>query len=327
MINLPFSANVTNENRTVETDNYFFEFNSFHHGNTIKLNYTYRSLADHIAVKDVDQYVKDTKKISDMLTYFVPLDHSGTISNANPYTILLYIIAMIASGIVLLKHYTATAPYDIGKIADARPIGGWLVFLAIALIVSPFTLLTSVIQLNFFDLSVWNAFQDQSSLFLYFVRTGYSIEVIAYGIQLMWIFLLIGLFFNRRIEYPAQMIAYFKFSIGILIFDLLLAVLIGIFAKTNVDLQTVATRLAPVFGQMIYTVLISVIWILYLKRSVRVQETFVISYPKSSWFKELIAYNTMKYQGHYNPYIKDEIPRRPQPALPEDNKTVENENV
>lgn len=298
-ITLPFVPNSQNENRTIETDDYFFEFTSLQHGKNITLNYAYRSSNDHVATENIDKYVKDFKKINHLLSYNITFGNSNAGNDLNPYAIIAAIAALLISGFFFFKLFRLAAPFAIEKMADAKPIGGWIILLGLGLTVSPIKLLINLYQSNLFSLSLWNAFENQSTLFIYLTRTGYTLEIMANMVQLTGLFLMIGLFYGRRIEFIKLCRVYFMFNISIMIFDLLLGVFIATFAQTSLEKMAILSQLAPEVGRSIYSIIISTVWILYLRKSERVKETFVFTYPKASWTDQLSLFKNEQLASYY----------------------------
>ena len=113
-INLPDNWNFEEGSQKVETDNYYFEFNSFSRGKNLKLNYIYRSLKDHIDGKDIKRYVKDTKKVNDALSYGIYYGgggNTGDENSANPYLITFAIFALVISSLLLIRNHRRDAKF------------------------------------------------------------------------------------------------------------------------------------------------------------------------------------------------------------------------
>lgn len=101
------------------------------------------------------------------------------------------------------------------------------------------------------------------------------------AIQYMWLLLLFFLFINRRELLPFQFIDYLLFANALTIFSF------------TVDGIMKTMQHQPFFQlkELIITFVsigISIFWIFYFKRSNRVRETFVFTYPEWSWKKALI---------------------------------------
>ena len=113
-INLPDNWNFEEGSQKVETDNYYFEFNSFSRGKNLKLNYIYRSLKDHIDGKDIKKYVKDTKKVNDALSYGIYYGgggNTGDENGANPYLVTFAIFALVISSLLLIRNNRRDAKF------------------------------------------------------------------------------------------------------------------------------------------------------------------------------------------------------------------------
>ena len=313
-INLPYVADISDESEVVETDNNYFEFNSFHKGNQIRLNYVYRTLTDHVDENGLKQYVKDTKKISDMLAYRINWGGDTATYNLNPYLIMLVILTMVVSAFYFIRIHQQQYEFDLDRINAARPIGGWLVMVAITLIISPFSLIASAFKSEIFNMTVWDAAEKLNTMQQFTVHGFFVVTAVGFAIQLTWVFLLLVLFFNRREVFPQQFIRYMIFYAALTIFDAAGGVFIS--AITHVTMPNGAE-----LAKALIRIIVMGLWVAYFKKSERVRETFVFTYPdhlwKTAWMEQTNQLINKKQDTiHQSPVATDE-----------DLKNNNNENV
>lgn len=279
-VQLPAAWKYDKESVKVESDNYYFEFNTFTKGKILNINYSYRNFKDHIEPADIGQYIKDIKKISNNMSISFYYGGGGTSSNVNPYLILLGILTLIICGIYFLRVYQSPAPYNLEQMILAPALGGWLLFLAIIQVFDPLIILVAVTKYEIFSTGKVSDPSGASHVVLLFTQ---ALKIMGYAIQFAWAILLIRLFFKRRQNLPEQYIRYMYFQAGLIILVLPLDWLTSYITR-----QTVITA-QYLIGNLI-SLVICVVLIIYFKRSVRVKKTFVFSYPELEWKTEMIKY-------------------------------------
>ncbi len=316
-INLPELWNLDDETEKLETDNYYFEFKSRKLGRNITLNYTYRSLKDYIEGKEIKRYVKDTKKVSDWLSYGIYWGAQGNQTDSNPYLMALAMLTIVISALFFIRIHQRTAEFDIHKIVRAKPVGGWLIVVAISLCLSPLVFLGEISTSGLYNLSTWESYDKMSSLSKFMVGTAYTIEVIANSIEFNWIILLLVLFFNRRTVFPKIYRTYLIFYACLSVFRVIANGCIH-----QIVHQPFATSVDLV--SMILAIAFSAIWFSYFLKSERVKETFVFTYPDYPWKKELMEYRLNQFKNaHKN---TPELPLAVDQTLSQTNDT-DHENV
>jgi hypothetical protein len=280
VVQLPGFWKYKDQSAKVESDNYYFEFNRFSKGNTLKINYSYRNFKDHIEAKDINQYIKDTKKIADNLSTYIEYKPKAENVNYNPYLLLFAFLAIMASGVYFFRIYYVQASYDIEKIMQAPAIGGWLIVLAIFVLLDPFTLIFTAFKYKMFDVLPETAYVGAAK---FLVLTGQAVKIVCFSIQLGWSLLIIFLFFKRRENLPQQYVRYIYFQIGLVVLYLVIDLLVDFATdKTAVNVKYLLGNLASVAVCMVLLML--------FKRSERVQRTFVFTYPELPWKMERIKY-------------------------------------
>lgn len=293
-INLPYVPNILNETVNVSNDNFFFEFSSFHKGNQIKLYYSYIAQKDFIEVKDLKKYATDIKQISRSLSYNVNWNGKGTYNGINRYVVLLSILTFIVSGIIFLRIYQTKKEYDLEKLILAPPIGGWLKLIAIALIVGIIVMPVSYINTGVYSATAWENLSKFAGGKKIFGSIFLTFEAVAYTIQYCWMLLIVFLFFNKRDTLPAQFRKYTIFGALTMIIDVTVRAYFNQTSANPADLGWIILILVLIL-------ISNTVWYLYFKRSVRVQNTFVFTYPDYLWRKPLLnAQYIIRYKSNFN---------------------------
>jgi len=301
-IDFPFMPQLSNEAHTVETDNYYFELNTFLRGNNLKLNYVYRSLADHIAEQDIKKYTSDTEKINDLLAYTILRRSANGITAVNPYMIMLAIITLLATSFYFISIHQQVSAFDLDELADAKPIGGWLVIVGIVLVLLIFGIPSAMFRTNYFNQEFWADLKHYGIVAKGAIVAVSGLETIGYAIRFNWTILLTILFFNRRKEFPLQMIRYSIFVMAVfalhLVSEVLFDMSIGKFGKITGNL----TQIVLAAG-MLY------LWLKLLHESIRIKETFVFNYPETHWKHALMQLKNDRFKA----YLKSQNKSRPKP--------------
>jgi hypothetical protein len=275
VVQLPGAWNYDNQTTKVESDNYYFEFSTFSKGNILKFNYSYRNFKDHVEPADMDQYIKDSKKIANNLSTYIYYGGGGLSDNGNfnPYLIFLGIATVLFSAIYFWRQYHRKVQYDIQKVLYAPAIGGWLIVLAIGILTDPLTVLVAAVKDRVFNMPLESGYGATTQFIL---QAANVIKIICYSIQFTWGILITALFFKRRENLPHQYIRYMYMQAGLLLFLFGLQVFIQL--TTHRTSFTASYVFSSVAGFAI-----CLAWIAYFKKSDRVKRTFVFTYPELPW--------------------------------------------
>ncbi|HKG07298.1 MAG TPA: DUF3857 domain-containing protein [Pedobacter sp.] len=288
-MNFPYNYNDDPEVITVKNDKYFFELHRFSKGKIAKYNYTFRSMKSYIDGSEIKKYVKDYKKIDEHLTYYYTAEGGSTEEpiNTNPYTIMVLLLAGIMSSIFFLKIYQKRTPFEIEEIASAKPIGGWLIFFAIRVLLGPIAIISKMSLLGFFDSDFWTQLDNLDKIKGIIIRACHIINLVGYSILIPFSVLCLFLFFKRRNSFPGLYIIFTK----LIICSTILSSCVSFIGENGMHLYySIGYQICLV----IFSVIISVICIWYLKKSKRVRQTFVFTYPESEWTKAMIRYYNSK---------------------------------
>ncbi len=149
-------------------------------------------------------------------------------------------------------------------------IGGWLVFPALGLIVTPFTMGFQFYRdlLPALTPEVWNAVTDpQSAAYHPLWAPVIIFEVLANLALIFFTLLLSWLFFSRSKRVPALFVLWLALLAGTQIVDQLLTAQIPALAEQPTD--------PAVMRDLARSIISAAVWIPYFLKSVRVKNTFI----------------------------------------------------
>lgn len=296
-INMPYRYKSESETVKIDNDNYYFELKRNSKGNFASFKFTFKSLTSYIEGSEIKKYVKDYKKIDENLSFYMTAGNS--ISDVNSYAVLIFVLSCVFSSLLFLKIYRQSNGFDVEVLAAARPIGGWLILLAIRVVLGPFTIFCKLIMLDLFNPKFWDSLSSDNSVKEIFHLTAYGIAIVAYAGLFMFSLVSISLFFKRRETFPKLYILFTKCMIAAVVFTAVLSI-----SESN-TLNALYHNIGYQIGMISVSVVVSLICIWYLKKSKRVKETFVFTYPEYEWTRALIQYYNSKLRSKESPAISN----------------------
>ena len=266
---LPESWNVTEDNVEISSDAYTYKHTIKYVNDKIVLFHHYKTLKDHIEAKDFNSFVSDHDKILGNLSF--RLTNNKNVSSGFTFSgwFAVFLSSIIAGGIFfafrLYNNYDPVAP----TLDTPKPLGGWLVIVAIGLVISPIRLIYSLLSTpDFFNSSIWESlisdgeFQNIPLVALMSGEMIYNVLFIIFNV------LLIFLFFEKRTSLPRLISIYY----GIAFF--------GIFVDTLLSNQINATEMSSAdfsesYSDIFRNLIVAAILVPYFNVSKRVKSTFV----------------------------------------------------
>jgi hypothetical protein len=276
---LPYSWNITPGHNEINRDAYRFSSDYSASGDTLSLNYKFSYLKSFVPVEKLDEFRRDIKQLSEEdLGYSVDIPGNLITNNQAPEInqwmlnfALFLVLIMVMGGVLIYRIETPAIVFSHGS--TFRPIGGWLILVAIGLFLTPLYAIYNLIKGIYFKLSVWNNFSGYSygaSLKAHLIF-GMAGEIIIMGAA---IFCLV-LFLKRRDILPKFIIGYFVFG---LVFNIANFIFISYVSHYKVP-SAYPTAILRSF-------ITAAIWITYFLKSTRVQETFIVPYPSYNYSYE-----------------------------------------
>jgi transglutaminase-like putative cysteine protease len=301
-IYLPYTYDTDTDMIKVKNANYSFELARKNSTNTASFNYKFRTLRSYMESDQVKTYIKDYKKVDENLSYYFRADNSGTGTQPdriNPYALLTSILTAVISLLFFIKVYRKSNDFDIDEIATARSIGGWLILLAIRIITGPFAFIIKIETLNLFENKFWNDLDGLGAIKGLIFKAAFAIDLVIYTLVVVFSVLCAILFFNRRESFPAVYIRFNQLLIGLTLYTAMISIL----SSQHSDIYL---NIGYQIGTSILSATVSLLCIWYFKKSVRVKETFVFTYPESEWTKALIRHYNKKLTAKKAPLIANE---------------------
>lgn len=289
-VQLPGGWNIDGDSYELKRDAYQFAWKESASGDTLTLNYKFKYLLDFLPVNKIDEYADDIKQLKDNhLSY--RFSYNANIANGSfKVNNLMLIIAgvwlLVLLGACIKIYRTETPGIVFEPGANFKPLGGWLILIAIGLPITVIVVFVGLCEGNLFDIYHWNAAVRPLlpyRVMLVFELLG-NITIMCYA---AFCFILI---ITKRDILPKFMIG--LYLCGVAFYGLDIVAVWIIFGKQPSDHGVTL---------LVRCIVASAIWIPYFMRSSRVRETFIVPYPPNNYR-----------------YEKPEPPEQPIPDAPAD---------
>jgi len=274
-VRLPEAWNL--EDESAEILDPAFEFRASRHYDAreevLRLEYSYRSLADHVAPQALGAYLAKLDTVDEEYGYW--FSYGADSADGTGYVPAFYIVGLLAlaAGLWLARGmYRYSPPALQPPTAETRRgIHGWLLLPALGCVFGPPVALYMVWTLSgHFGTDVWGGTYAVLSPVLRSIAHPYLVACFALAVVFACAEgALTLLFFKRRTSVPRLFPAMCWVSVG-------LVVLISFGFDSARDEESLATSLSEV-ARSIFT---AAIWTAYFRRSRRVRSTFVETLPE-----------------------------------------------
>jgi transglutaminase-like putative cysteine protease len=278
---LPEAWDLSDDNLTIDNENYRFSYNAHTVLDTLTLNYFYQNFKSELQPKDLEAYIKDKKEINNALSYGVYWRQFSNDIFASKINFSLVAFAIIFTLLITFISYylysKSTTP-NLEAIKSAYNIGGWLIFVGIGVTLTPIIILVTFLNLQLFSKSTWqnlNLYEHSSYLQLILI-----ILVILNVVLFVFSVLVMILFYQKRDILPKYYIAFLLTALLVSILDIFSLEIIN--RLTNQSISATDN-----YSSLVRQIIFCSIWISYFIKSERVKRTFVFSYPKHVWQQEL----------------------------------------
>ena len=263
----------------IKNEYYQFDFTPLANGNRLSFTYYYKTLKGYIPGDAVMKYKTDYKELENCLSInFTKPALSGTSSeirqNHGPASNINWLTTWLSFFLGVIFTMLFRFLNQKSKIQDQRsdaaiPLGGWIVFLGITLMIRLFAQGYYFWNEHYYQVSTWNALEKLGGAgiqAIFIFEMIFSLFSLAgMGAMLFW-------FFGKRDIFPAMFIG---FTVIILIAQFIL-----LLVYYNIRIPESMSSLRQQMGtQFIRMSFYAAIWISFLKRSENVKYTFV--YPHS----------------------------------------------
>ncbi|MEL7148580.1 MAG: DUF2569 domain-containing protein, partial [Bacteroidota bacterium] len=266
IIEMPTDWTVQDEDVVVSGDGFRYRNEIEGDGSTITIDHSFEINKSHIDGMQVDQFLKDQKKIQGELSYY--FTHTEGAEGAEGFKLSEYMViwVLISFAVAIFLAVKLHRKYNPESNAFDRPreIGGWMILPLIGLVVSPFVIIFELFSEDFFNQNTFDQLQNGYGSMVLLIFG----EVFTNALLLVFTVLVLIQFFQRRTSLPMLITCLFVARFAILTIDSILAFSLYPELYNDADFdQTVK--------EIIRAVVAGAIWIPYFNMSQRVKNTFV----------------------------------------------------
>lgn len=260
---MPEEWNVTESAEEVEGRGFWYKSEASGDENRIDLNYEFRLDSSFLSPIGAKEFLEKREEIQSDLSFNVTYGGgSGDSTKISWWSLILTILIFVLSLVVAHKIYNNYRP-DTGYIND-KPLGGWLIVLAIGITISPFVMIY-----GYADLSQYWLASNWTNLKIVYSDEYFAISALIVGelvfntLFLVLIILSVVLFYQRRTSAPLL--------ITIFLVSHTVFVALDVFALEAILKDNSINESMP---EIVRSVIYTAIWVSYLNTSQRVKETF-----------------------------------------------------
>ena len=256
-----------------KTDSYQFDFTSSVNGNQVELKYFYKTFKDHIPQNELAAYKEAYAKIVEYMSFEFskgdgiqsPTEKPRKGDSGINWLMVLIAVLLLGGAVAGFRKLDARVPSTSVSFAN-QSIGGWVAFLGVTLLLSLLFQIYSFTESNYFDHSTWIDIENSGGRYLQFI---FVVEFINAALTISFLGFLLYWFIKRRDIFPEMFIGYF---IGFLSGQLILIILYIIAHYRNLLVEVPKENTIAFVRSLIY----GAVWTTYVRRSVRVKNTFVV---------------------------------------------------
>jgi hypothetical protein len=291
-VNVEYDINIVNkngnsippspENVFYDRESYLFSKNVMSKGDTLKIQFRLIHHDTYIPTRDVDRYVSDFAMRDNIFNcgYFIDDEgyllggYGGTAAGGLSWALSLFVFTIVVFALYLVGYNGKKPSYIIPLDAETYydKIGGWLIVLLIALIISVFQLLGGLIgSESIFLQEVWDAHTALFGVSAFAYRSLIIYETIFNALILVLLLYCIYLLIRRRDIFPQT----FLFTVIVLV---VLTVIDFLFTLGVSKEYFQPLLMIPI---VIRSMIFAGIWGTYIVKSERVKGTFVVPYRKA----------------------------------------------
>ncbi|SDP90980.1 Transglutaminase-like superfamily protein [Mucilaginibacter sp. OK268] len=287
---LPGGWDMTPETNAINRDYYHFSSNYSAVGDSLFLRYKLTFLKDNVPLDKLAEFKDDIKKLNNSgLSYsFSYLGAGSESSAADVNNLMIILVGILIAGLIFvgIRIYQRETPAIVFAHGSGfQPIGGWLVLVAVILVLTALFSALVLISSDYFSSITWNLESSgkQDSGFKLFI----VMEVICFTLLMCYSIYCLILLINKRDIFPRLITAYFLFTVAFFLIDFICTFIL----KHNKFVE-------PHPYALIYSIIMAVLWIPYFKRSERVEDTFIVPYPPYNYSYEGPETPAEKQQSH-----------------------------
>jgi len=274
-VDLPSEGAFENDRKTIKDDAQKFDFEVKQAGKNLTFTFDYQTRADSVPVEKVSSYIKTLDEIHDACRYTATFPKASSqqfMERINWPILGLAVTYLAILAFASYKYYTwqRPAPNTPPLLANAslQGIRGWLILVAIGLVLSPFRIGATVIEsLSTFSPATWNYLTSRNGGGYHPLYAPLLLGELLANLTLLGMALLLNLiFFQKKATFRHLYIAFLVFSAVVQVVDITATSFIPAVAKAIT---------AREYGGMVGAIIGGCIWSSYALVSKRVQATFV----------------------------------------------------
>jgi hypothetical protein len=244
---------------------YRFRYNLSRSGDTLNVDYAYQTFQDYLPGEATGVWNKDLKVITADLN--LQMTRNGLVGEGTGKLSWLSLIIALAFtalfGWLALKCWRYSPRKQGTAGLSPRPVGGWLILIAVGVFLSPVVILSTMITGPYFHQAIWTSLRVTPRAGL-----GLCVVLMIAGSCFLLVCTVLEaiLFVKRRDLFPGIFILTLLVNLALLVFDSVAARhFFGTGTTTDLDGITRA-------------VIYAAVWIPYMRLSERVRNTFVVRY-------------------------------------------------
>jgi len=267
-VNLPESWNIKTDSKSIETAYYKYDYHASYDADSsaLILQTLYKTKKDHIPDSAMQTFVDDHAVMMKNLSYNIFYDKS--VSNASGigwFSIFISLFTLYISVKVALHLYQHYDPKPELINVKGKPIGGFLVLMAIGLVIAPLVLIHDLLNtIDFYYQKMWLPFLRGEQ---YGLIVALCLRLVHDIISVIFSLLLVLLFFERRSSFPKLIAIFFALNVVVALIDCFIELM---YLDVRREQQVGA------FLRVLGGLFVGAIWIPYFNVSTRVRETFVV---------------------------------------------------
>ena len=263
----------------IEDDAMLYNSRVSYRDRRLTLVYDFKTKKDHLQAVAAKDHIAKLKQIRSDLGYNIYMSNPQSTTQAGDstqninWTFLMLTLSVVAlAGIIAVRAYRYDPAIPVIKASspgDLQGIGGWLIFIAISLIIQPLHLAWQIATMWIeYPPQVWNVLTVPGANSYHWLWQ--PLLMFELSVNICWFvfaLLMLVLFFKKRHTFPKLYIIYFFTTLSLNLVDYFIADCIPAVAE-NADFNDTKKEIIQ-YGLSVC------IWSFYLMKSQRVKNTFV----------------------------------------------------
>lgn len=285
VIELPDDWQVENSKLEFRSDAFAYNSKVVKGAKSIMLTFDYKTFRSYIDADQVKEFISLHEKIKGDLSFFLNYDKSVESFRFSWFSLVLLIISVGAGLYFARKLYFEYNPDSPINTQNPKPIGGWLILVAIGISISPFRILYNVVSTQeYFNHNLWiGLFDSEKSVIIPELAALLVFELVYNTLIFIYIILVLILFYKKRTSLPRLISIFYAVNLVVIVIDTVLA--LGLMPNVYSEQEKVGF-----YKNIVGSLIACAIWIPYFTISQRVKETFTVKLSSIDDEKEELDY-------------------------------------